>query len=129
MSGDPSHSDRPLRSAQSPSKRDKKILRDIIDKGLQKEFAAGIEQLEMIIHVWRQRKIDTNDVYRKLNETMHEHDKTIARRYDQMGSANYAQIVAAQLADGLISETDLEELSDEMRQQIIQWSHVWRNAG
>ena len=127
MSGEP-NSDRPAKSVQSPSKRDKKLLRDIIEKGLQKEFKSGIEQLETIIRVWRQRQIDTSDVYRQLNETMNEHDKGIARRYDQMNGTTYAQIVAAQLADELIEESDLQELSDEMRQQIIQWSVVWKNA-
>ena len=127
MSGEP-NSDRPAKSVQSPSKRDKKLLRDIIEKGLQKEFKSGIEQLETIIRVWRQRQIDTSDVYRQLNETMNEHDKGIARRYDQMNGTTYAQIVAAQLADELITESDLQELSDEMRQQIIQWSVVWKNA-
>ena len=127
MSGDP-NSDRPAKSAQSPSKRDKKLLRDIIEKGLQKEFKSGIEQLETIIRVWRQRQIDTSDVYRQLNETMSEHDKSIARRYDQITETNFVQIVAAQLADELIDESDLQELSDDIRQQIIQWSTVWKNA-
>jgi hypothetical protein len=127
MSGD-LNADRPSKSVQSPSKRDKKLLRDIIEKGLQKEFKSGIEQLETIIRVWRQRQIDTSDVYRQLNQTMSEHDKSIARRYDQITDSNYIQIVAAQMADELIDETDLQELSEDIRHNIIQWSNVWKNA-
>lgn len=127
MSGEP-NSDRSPRSGQSPSKRDKKLLRDIIEKGLQKEFKSGIEQVESIILLWRQRQIDDSDIYRQLNETMQEHDKYIARKYDQMNSTTYAQVVAAQLADQLIDESDLEELSEDMKLQIIQWSYAWKNG-
>ena len=127
MSGEPG-SDRSGRSVQSPSKRDKKLLRDIIEKGLRKEFKSGIEQMESIILLWRQRQIDDSDIYRQLNETMHEHDKYISRKYDQMNSTTYAQIVASQLADQLIEESDLDDLSEDMKLQIIQWSYAWKNA-
>ena len=127
MSGEP-NSDRSPRSGQSPSKRDKKLLRDIIEKGLQKEFKAGIARVESIINVWRQRQIDDGDIYRQLNEAILEHDKYIARKYEQMNSSTYAQIVAAQLAEQLIEENDLHELSEDMKQQIIQWSYAWKGG-
>ena len=45
-------------------------------------------------------------------------DKHIARRYDNMKGSTYLFIIAGQLIDGVFSENDLVEFSEEARQAI-----------
>ena len=101
------------------SKKDKKAARQIIEIGLLREFAVGIQKIEEIIAQWQTDKADSRRTYLELHETLTNHDKHIARRYDYMTGSKYAQIVIAQLIDGVISADDLQHLNEDTRQYIL----------
>jgi|SRR3989337_2046861 len=101
------------------SKKDKKAARQIIEIGLLREFEQGIQKIEEIIAQWQTDKTDSRKTYLKLFETLTNHDKHISRRYDGMTGSKYVWIVAAQLADGTISEDDLQPLNEDTQQYII----------
>lgn len=101
------------------SKKDKKIARQIIEKGLQKEFADGLTAADSVLCDWKNKSTGNRDAYHLLYKTITDFDKHIARRYDRMSGSNYLFIIAAQLHDGVIDEKDLEELSEYARDAVI----------
>lgn len=103
---------------QEMSKADKKIIRELIDKGLQKEFETGIAKVEKIIADWRRDHTDNGETYRGIYKAIKEFDKHIARRYDGMGGSMYVPTVGMQLRDGLLAEEDIAPLSDEGKKVV-----------
>jgi hypothetical protein len=100
------------------SKKDKKTAREIIEAGLQKEFVKGLFDADSILTEWKNKAIDNREAYHSLYKQITGFDKHIARRYDDIRGSTYLFIIAAQLRDGIISENDLNEFSEEVRQAI-----------
>ncbi len=101
------------------SKKDKKIARQIIEKGLEKEFANGLYAADSVLSDWKNKSTGNRETYHLLYKTITDFDKHIARRYDGMSGSNYLFIIAAQLHDGVIDQKDLEELSEDARNAVI----------
>lgn len=96
------------------SKSDKKIAREIIEKGLQQEFAKGLFDADTILNNWKNKATDNRETYHALYKHIIEFDKHYARRYDRMTGSNYIFIIAGQFNDEVISENDLNGLSGEV---------------
>lgn len=105
------------------SKKDKRIIRDLIEKGLQKEYRQGLQQFEAILQKWKNEQLDNRDTYHQLYKSVRTFDKHIAHRYDRMTGSLYLMILAAQIADELISEEDLTELSPGTQEAITHMIH------
>ena len=101
------------------SKKDKKIAREIIEIGLQKELAKGLFDADSIMTEWKNKAIDNREAYNSLYKQITGFDKHIARRYDDMRGSTYLFVIAAQLSDGIITEDDLIEFSPEVKQAVI----------
>jgi len=100
------------------TKGEKKIAREIIEIGLQKEFSNGLLEAEKVLTDWKNNSINNRDAYHLLYQKIKNFDKHIARRYDGMTGSKYLFIIVAQLADGIISEEDLEKFPDEVKLKI-----------
>jgi hypothetical protein len=100
------------------SKKDKKTAREIIEKGLQKEYAKGLFQFDSILNKWKDESLNNREAYLLLCKKLISYDKHIAGRYDRMTGSRYIFIIAAQLQDGIISENDLKDFSEEIIQAI-----------
>ncbi|MBI4648397.1 MAG: hypothetical protein HY738_17895 [Bacteroidia bacterium] len=100
------------------SKKDKKIARQIIEKGLQNEFANGLYDFDTVLHDWKNSTIDNRTAYHTLYKKIITFDKHIARRYDNMTGSKYLFIIAGQLLDGVIDEKDLDEFPEEIKYKI-----------
>jgi len=96
------------------SKSDKKAAREIIEKGLQQEFAKGLFDADTILDGWKNKRTNNRDTYHKLYKKIIDFDKHIARRYDRMTGSTYLFIIAGQLNDEVISENDLNGLSGQV---------------
>lgn len=98
------------------SKREKKIARACIDKGLDAEFKEGLELCSAVIQKWRDGQVATNKAaYHELFETLRKKDKAIARRYDGLTGSRWLVTVAAQLHDGYITKEDIMDFSEETK--------------
>ena len=65
------------------SKREKKIARTCIDKGLEAEFKEGLEKFQTIMQDWQAGKFASNkEAYHQLFKAVDEKDNAISRRYD-----------------------------------------------
>lgn len=100
------------------SKSDKKAAREIIEKGLQQEFAKGLFDADTILDGWKNKRTNNQDTYYKLYKKIIDFDKHIARRYDRMSGSTYLFIIADQLVDEIIDETDLNGLSGETKATV-----------
>ncbi len=100
------------------SKQEKKIAREIIEMGLQKEFAKGLFDADTVLDQWKNKSINNRDAYHMLYKKITDFDKHIARRYDGMTGSKYLFVIAAQFQDGITSESDLEECSERVKQAI-----------
>jgi len=108
------------------TKSQKKIARQLIEKGLLKEFADGIKKLDNIISLWKAKTLSERETWYELYEKLKKHDKHIARRYDRLSGSQYLYVIAAQLADGVISKDDLEEFNEDVRENILFLSKIDR---
>lgn len=106
------------------SKSDKKAAREIIEKGLQQEFANGLEKFQLILNNWKANKIDSREAYQTLYQNVKNYDKHIARRYDNMKGSTYLFIIAGQLIDGAITADDLNALSEEAQQLVLKIAEI-----
>jgi hypothetical protein len=100
------------------SKKDKKTARGIIEKGLQKEFAKGLFDADTILNDWKNTSKNNRESYHLLYNHIIDFDKHIAGRYDEMTGSKYLFIIAGQLRDNVISENDLIDFSDKVKQAI-----------
>jgi len=100
------------------SKQEKKVAREIIETGLQKEFAKGLFDADTILNQWKNKSTDNRDAYHLLFKKITDFDKHIARRYDGMTGSKYLFVIAAQFQDGIISESDLEKCSERVKQAV-----------
>ncbi len=110
------------------NKKDKKIARLAIDKGLNTKYREGIEKAQAVITEWHSGKLSTQDVYLKLYKTLQKHDKEIAERYDGLGGSKYLFTVATILYEGYISGEDVKEFSDEAKEQMNRWMAFWNSS-
>lgn len=105
------------------SKREKRIAWACIDKGLEAEFMEGLEKSESIIQQWRNGQYASQkEAYHALYETIFNKDKAIARRYDDLTGGRYLATVAAILKDGYISESDINDLSEDTKFTLKRWT-------
>jgi len=100
------------------SKSEKKIVREIIEIGLQREFVEGLTNADSILDKWKSRSTDNRESYHLLYKHITKFDKHIARRYDNMTGSSYLFVLAGQYADNVIAESDLEKLPDKIIQAI-----------
>ncbi|HRI20363.1 MAG TPA: hypothetical protein PLA68_05395 [Panacibacter sp.] len=110
------------------SKREKKIAKAAIDKGVNAEFKAGLEKAEAIIAEWRKNNVENREAYHKLFLAVEEQDKRIANRYDGLGGSRYLFTVACILYDGQITEEDIKDFSEETKEQLNSWVAFFRRS-
>jgi hypothetical protein len=102
------------------SKADKRTAREIIGKGLQQEFVNGLDRSFHILSDWKAGKKSNSDAYHELYEHIRDYDKHIAQRYDNMTGSKYLFILAGQIIDKVIDESELQKLSPDAFDFVIQ---------
>lgn len=102
------------------SQADKKVAREVIEKGLQNECRLNLEKFSRVLKEWEANPVDNRETYYKLYKKVIKFDKHLAHRYDEMTDSKYLLIVAAQLVDGVITKEDLEPFSKAVKLKIDQ---------
>ena len=100
-------------------KSEKKLARQVIEMGLQRDFQKSILDLDRIIRQWRSKKLDNRDTYHQLYRSLKESDKYIARMYDDQRGSTYMITIQALLRNKVISETDLSEFPEKTKNDIL----------
>jgi len=98
------------------SKREKKIARVCIDKGLDTAFKTGLENSETVISEWRLGKFSSDrEAYHKLYKVLTDTDDAISERYDGLTGSKWLITVAQLFAEKIITEDDIKDFSDETK--------------
>lgn len=97
------------------SKAEKKLCRELIDKGIEAEFEAGIKNAEAIINKWKNKEMDNRTAYHAIHSEIRDHRKDLAFRYDGVTGSRYLDTVSYILADGFLTEDDIAGFSDDNR--------------
>ena len=107
------------------SKSQKKIARAVMDKGLENHYSRALTDVEKIIQKWHLGKFaNTREAYMKLYQAVKRNDNNIGRIYNDKGGSRWVEVMTMQLKDGVITNEDLNEFDDEVRNIIINWSRV-----
>lgn len=107
------------------SKKDKKIAREMIDKGIQIEFANGLNEVEVVIQKWKSQALENREAYHLLFKTIKDFDKHIAQRYDALTGSRYFETVAVWYGDGLLTDEDIMNFSPEINEEIRRMKRLW----
>jgi hypothetical protein len=99
------------------SKREKKLARELIEKGVREEFKRGMLSFDAILQQWKNEDIKEN--YYKIFNAVTDFDKQIARRYDGMTGSKYLLIVAGQVYDKLYDRAEIDEFGEEAKDRIL----------
>lgn len=108
----------------SLSKADKKVVRELLETGVLREFKTGLQAVAAIIHEWEETGGDNRVYYHKIYKQVTNFDKHIAWRYDGVTGAHYLSVVAAQLSDGVITIEDIAGFTPEVRDRVISMSGI-----
>ncbi len=106
------------------TKSEKRIAREIIDRGLQKEVSDNLQIADKILNDWKEGTKKNMEAYHELYRHIAEFNLHIARRYDRMSGSNYLYIITAQLRDCVIHESDLQEFPEEICERLIALSKL-----
>lgn len=101
------------------SKKDKKVARELIEKGLHREIEQELTKVDHILENWKYKEKDNKETYYQLNKRIVNFDKHIARRYDGITGSGYLLTITGQLLDNIIDEEDLVDFSEEVRLYLI----------
>lgn len=109
------------------SKSEKKIVRQVIETALQRDFEACIWEVDSIIQRWKSKKLDNSKAYQEIYLKVKENDKYIARMYDHITGSKYMLTLQGLLADKIISEADLDGFSEKTRKDILKIMNILGN--
>lgn len=102
------------------TKPQKKAAREIIDKGLQRDYQKGLERIENILGKWRSGKMDNQEAYLAMYKAVNNQDKYLARRYDNITGSRYLLTIYGLFVDKVISEEELNPLGEEVKKEIVE---------
>jgi len=102
-------------------KKDKKLARELIDKGLLIELAQGLKNLDTILQEWKTENSEIKETYYKIFTAIKDFDKHIARRYDGIGGSRYLETIIAQLVDDLYDISEIDGFSPEVKNDTLRF--------
>ena len=97
------------------SKKDKKAAREVIEKGLQREFETGLSKTEKLLLNWRKGIKNNTETYHAVYKHINLFNKHIAHRYDNITGSRYLLTITGQLLDEVLHEEDLADFSEEVQ--------------
>lgn len=107
------------------SKSQKKIARTVMDKGLENHYFKGLKETGSIILNWQNGAFTNHkEAYMELYKCIEKNDKHIAWLYNDKGGSRWVEIMAGQLADGVITISDLKDFQPEVEDAIISMSKM-----
>ena len=107
------------------SKSEKKIVRQLIETALQRDYEVCITDVDNIIRQWKSKKLDNRKTYQEVFRKVRENDKYIARMYDDITGSRYMMTLQGLLANKVISEDDLAGFSEKTKNEILGIGHLW----
>ena len=109
------------------SKPEKKIVRQVIETGLQRDFESSILDIDQIIQQWKSKKLSNQEAYHEIFGKVRKNDKYIGRMYNDLSGSRYMMVLQGLLANNAISEADLDGFSEMTRKAILERRQTLEN--
>jgi len=109
------------------SNSEKKIVRQVIETGLQRDIQSSIRNIDDIIQQWKSKKLSNLDAYHKIFRKVKENDKYITRMYGDLRGSTYMMTLQGLLANKTLSEDDLNGFSEKTRNEILEIKRILGN--
>jgi hypothetical protein len=106
------------------SKSDKKIYHKLHDIALEKDMTKYNNDVIKIIEKYKKNQLDFKETYLKIYEKVTQNDKKVAWRYDGISGSHYFNKILEFYANDLITEEDIQELSEDVRNRLIQIKQI-----
>lgn len=109
------------------TKAENRICRSIFEIGLQRQFAAGMNEFTTILQQWQTEKpADNRAHYYAVFNAVKDFDKKIAIRYDGLRNSMYYATIIGLLNDDVIKSDDLFAFSEERKLQLLEAAKRWK---
>jgi hypothetical protein len=105
------------------SKSQKVIAHKVMDRGLNNHYIKSLKDVESILLKWKNGDfINNREAYMDMFNCVERNDKNIADIYNDKGGSRWVEVMALQLAHGVISISDLKDFDKEVADAIVSWS-------
>ena len=104
---------------QELNKTDKKIVRDLIAKGIKEEFRRGMENFHSLLAKWRAEDDNHQEHYATLYAEIRDFNKHIARQYDDMRGSHIVSTLEYQLTYNVVDLSELDALSPAVKDDLL----------
>lgn len=95
-----------------------------MDEGLDNDYNRGLNLVSGIIDSWKRGGLNNKDAYMKLYKSVDRTDYLIGRRYNGKGGSRWVEVMADQLAGGVITEDDISEFDEKLQNTLLRWSGI-----
>jgi hypothetical protein len=103
---------------QELSKSQKKIARMLIDKSLEQECSNWIEKTKSLLNTNRQGTKSSHELYLEIYKSIHQFDKHLAKRYNNLGGSAYFAAVLGLYIDDVLSDDDLADFDEDIQNKL-----------
>lgn len=109
-------------------KKDKKVARLLMDKGLLIEFVRGLNSFDAILQNWKAGNGDVKETYYAIFSAVKDFDKHIARRYYGIGGSRYLETVISQLVDEVYDISEIDAFSPAVKADALRFVNSWKEV-
>jgi len=102
------------------TKSQKKIARELIDLGLQRECQSFKNEITQLVNSPEWKTDNPKDSYHKLYKKVDVFDVHIGKRYDYLAGSHYFHTVLSLLYDKILTQEDIERFDVEVQNAINQ---------
>jgi len=107
------------------TKTQKKIARELITLGLQRECQSFKDQIEQFTCSSEWKTGNPQQLYHKLYEIVTTFDKHIARRYNDLGGSRYFDTVLALFYNEIITPEDIARFDIDVQNKLVSIKESW----
>ena len=108
------------------SKADKKVASRLIQLGLRREIHKILVETDSVLSDWKEKNLEDKDSYYLLYNKITDFDKHLQRRYDSLTGSRYYLAVLQLVYDGIVSEEELKDFSEDTKNRIIAYINMSR---
>ena len=101
------------------SKSQKKIARELIDLGLQRECKALTDKIKKFTNSSEWETGNPHENYLKLYKKVSSFNKRLAERYDNLGGSHYFMTVWGLYYDGVLTTDDISRFDSKVQNELL----------
>ncbi|MDR1369493.1 MAG: hypothetical protein LBJ72_05110 [Dysgonamonadaceae bacterium] len=107
------------------SKSQKKIARELIQLGLQRECKSFTDKITKLTNSLEWKTGDPHELYLKLYKKVTSFDKQIAKRYDGLTGSYYFLTILGLFYDGVLTLEDISRFDIEVQNKLIGMKNLY----